>query len=152
MSEAFRGIRHRILSQPRDPEKLRREVIDMRRRMHRELGSKSADLFHLKQDPGGIADIEFLVQYGVLAWSARHPSLTEWTDNVRILESFTARDLISEADAKTLNDAYLALRAREHAQALQGNKGMAPINEITALRQHVLSIWDRLMAGPDTDS
>ncbi|MBE1118754.1 hypothetical protein IH683_23820, partial [Escherichia coli] len=42
--------------------------------------------FDLKHDAGGIVDIEFMVQYAVLAWSGKHPALLEFTDNIRILE------------------------------------------------------------------
>jgi hypothetical protein len=51
-----------------------------------ELGSRTAGMFHLKQDPGGIADIEFMVQYAVLAHAHRYPALLTYTDNIRQLD------------------------------------------------------------------
>ena len=121
----------------------------MRRRMRRELGSKNAETFHLKQDPGGITDIEFMVQYGVLAWSAQDPSLTEWTDTVRILDSFAKRKRMGEADTQVLKDAYIALRARGHQLALQEREGSVSSTEFTDLRNQVISLWNHHIGKPN---
>ncbi len=73
----FDRTREEILTRPRDPESLRAEITDMRERMRKELLKPRAGHFDLKQDPGGIVDIEFLVQYLVLlnapAISGTHP-------------------------------------------------------------------------------
>ena len=145
----FHAIRHRILTLERDPQTLRPEVADMRRRMRRELGSKNAETFHLKQDPGGITDIEFMVQYGVLVWSAQDPSLTEWTDTVRILDSFAKRKRMGEADTQVLKDAYIALRARGHQLALQEREGSVSSTEFTDLRNQVISLWNHHIGKPN---
>ena len=50
-----------------------RDVLEMRERMRRELSQAGPGQFDIKQDAGGIADIEFLVQYWVLAWPAAAP-------------------------------------------------------------------------------
>ena len=121
----------------------------MRRRMRRELGSKTAETFHLKQDSGGIMDIEFMIQYGVLAWSQQDASLTEWTDAVRILDSFADRKRMSEEDARNLKDAYLTLRARGHQLALQERKGVASPTEFAELRNQVTALWNRHLGEPD---
>ena len=69
---------------------LKKDVIDMREKMRNHLGSDihndGSKAFHLKQDTGGIVDIEFMVQYAVLAWSQADPALLTYTDNIRILE------------------------------------------------------------------
>jgi [glutamine synthetase] adenylyltransferase / [glutamine synthetase]-adenylyl-L-tyrosine phosphorylase len=59
----------------------------MRLRMQRELSKAGTGQFDIKQDAGGIADIEFLVQYWVLAAANTHPDLLAHTDNIRQLES-----------------------------------------------------------------
>ena len=62
----------------------------MRMKMRDNLGTKVPDgshrQFHVKQDAGGIVDIEFIVQYLILAYSHQHPSMCRWSDNVRLLE------------------------------------------------------------------
>ncbi len=73
LAERFQIIRREILQRERDPDVLRREVRDMRERMRAELDASTAEVFDLKQGRGGIADIEFVVQYAVLANASRYP-------------------------------------------------------------------------------
>ena len=51
--------------------------------------------FNLKQDAGGIVDIEFMVQYAALAWSHQHPELLRYTDNIRILDGLEQAGLMT---------------------------------------------------------
>src|SRR5690606_23070528 len=83
LRDGFERVRRAVLTRPRDVAKLRAEVADMRVRMRAELGRAGPGEFDLKQDAGGIADIEFLVQYLVLAHAAEHPALVDCPDNIR---------------------------------------------------------------------
>ena len=56
----------------------------MRRRMHDGHPNRSA-LFDLKHDAGGMVDIEFAVQYLVLAHAHAHPALTRNAGNIALL-------------------------------------------------------------------
>ena len=47
--------------------------------------------FNLKQDFGGLIDIEFLAQFMVLAYANKYPNLAIWPDNVRILRKLKKR-------------------------------------------------------------
>ena len=57
-------------------------------------------IFHLKHGSGAIVDIEFMVQYAVLAWSHQHPALAVYADVIRILESLQQEGLFSAADVE----------------------------------------------------
>ncbi|MCB1719988.1 MAG: bifunctional glutamine synthetase adenylyltransferase/deadenyltransferase, partial [Candidatus Competibacteraceae bacterium] len=81
LADRFAAIRREILQRERDPVALRQEVRDMRERMRAELDASTEENFDLKQGPGGIADIEFMVQYAVLANAWRWPDLLIFTDN-----------------------------------------------------------------------
>ena len=115
---AFETLRREILTAHVDRSKLEPEVVKMRRRMRAELSLAKRGGFDLKQDPGGIADIEFLVDYWVLASSAEHPELVEYPDNVRQLEALERAGLVPSDRCRRLKDAYLALRQRVHELAL----------------------------------
>ena len=119
LGDRFDQVRHAVLGQPRSAVELRQAVSAMRKRMRDALGNSNPDRMHLKQDDGGVADIEFVVQYLVLAHAAEHPTLLTYTDNVRVLGRIDALGLVSEGVAKQLTDCYLELRARLHRQALQ---------------------------------
>ncbi len=119
LAAGFVALRQKILSAPRDPEKLLLDVRDMRGKMRAELGP-AAGQFDPKQSPGGITDIEFFVQYRVLQCAAAHPEILRYTDVCRLLESLAAAALISRADAEFLAESYRRLRRAVHRAFLCG--------------------------------
>lgn len=144
----FEALRAEILRRPRDLEQLRAEVRDMRNRMRAELARGGEGAFDLKQDRGGIIDIEFMVQYGVLAWARDFPELTRYPDNIRILELFERCSLLPAADARLLTEAYRHLRGKIHRLALQGHQAL--LEDPSSSRTYidgVREIWNRLMEG-----
>lgn len=143
--DAFERIRRAILGRPREPGKLRQEVREMRERMRTRLAKGGAEKFDLKQDPGGIADIEFMVQYGVLAWAHEYPALLDFTDNIRLLERLAQAGRLPPADADLLADAYRVYRARVHRLTLLEQPALVAGSEFDALRAQVSRIWRELM-------
>jgi glutamate-ammonia-ligase adenylyltransferase len=124
LAERFAAVRAGILRREREPEPLREEVRNMRAKMRENLDKTRNGLFDLKQGRGGIADIEFMVQYSVLRWASAHPDLTIWTDNVRLLETLERLQLLPGETAADLTHAYKALRAVYHRNALQDTPGL----------------------------
>jgi len=123
-------------------------VRAMRQKMRDNLGSKdtSGQQFHLKQDAGGIVDIEFLVQYGVLAWSHQHPALLAVTDNMRLLDAFAQVGLMNPQDRQTLQETYLSYRAETHRRALQKQSLLLDYDTQSRLgfdvrRSDVIRLW-----------
>ena len=98
--------RLQIITQSRDLAALQTEVTKMREKMRDHLGSKDGQQFDLKQDAGGIADIEFIAQYLVLGFSHRYPELAVSSDNVRIFDAVAKCGLMPEQDAVILKDIY----------------------------------------------
>jgi glutamate-ammonia-ligase adenylyltransferase len=145
LATRFAEIRREVLLMPRDAETLRREVREMRKRMREELGSGAGGGFDLKQDAGGIADIEFMVQYAVLRWASRLGDYLDYTDNIRLLEGISNARLMDSGDVELLTDAYRAYRARVHALALQEETTVKGDGEVDHYREDVLRIWQALM-------
>ena len=153
---AFEQVRAKVLGRERDLPTLRLEVSEMRAKMRDNLGTRitAAGLgenafqptvpFDLKQDAGGIVDIEFMVQYAALAWSREHPALLRYTDNIRILEGLEQVGLMPATDASLLREAYKAFRAVAHRQALQKEAGVVTGDQFVVERQHVRRIWSEL--------
>ena len=102
MRSAVRRVIRDTLTKPRDPEKLRADVVDMRQRMAAEL--KAGSPWEVKHRRGGLVDIEFAAQYLQLRWAAEHPSILKGATKA-VLEE--ARDLgvLAKDDAKSLLDA-----------------------------------------------
>jgi len=139
---AFEAARRRILRDSVHRDTLRSDVVEMRLRMQRELSKAGAGQFDIKQDAGGIADIEFLVQYWVLAAAGAHPDLLTYTDNIRQLEGLAALGVVESATAQWLKDAYIGYRTVLHHSSLeiQGERVVeaAPYAET---RARVQQIW-----------
>ncbi len=145
LAEQFAAVRRSILCRERDPDTLRREVREMRTRMRAQLDKSSADRFDLKQGAGGIADIEFMVQYAVLRWAATHPQLARWSDNVRILETLSGLDLLPSGTTEELTRAYKALRSVYHRSSLQDEPTRIPADRLQGERSRVKAVWHELM-------
>ncbi len=148
VKEKFEQIRHSILTHAREKTDLSKEVQAMRQKMRDNLGSKNTTDVHfqLKQDAGGIVDIEFMVQYGVLAWAHQYPELTHVTDNMRLLDAFVHCGLMSSQDCQTLQETYLAYRVETHKRALQKQDLLMTQHELTQLGfdikiNSVISLW-----------
>jgi glutamate-ammonia-ligase adenylyltransferase len=119
----------------------------MREKMRASLDKTRAGWFDLKQGAGGIADIEFMVQYAVLRWACEHPELTTWTDNIRLLETLIRVGRLPEAVGADLTAAYKALRALYHRNALQDTPGLVPDDQLGPERERVAAIWGELMGA-----
>ena len=154
VSEAFKHIRHRILTRPRDQAWVQREVKTMRQKMKDHLGSsleqQKAGIFHLKQDAGGIVDIEFMAQYAVLAWSGTNPDLARFSDNVRILDDTVAAGRLSRGDADALTLAYLCERTESHRLALAQQSMQVNAADWFKTRKVVCTLWQRLIDPAET--
>jgi glutamate-ammonia-ligase adenylyltransferase len=115
----FDAVRSEVLSQQRDIEHLRREIVDMRRKVHEGHPNPSSN-FDLKHDAGGMVDIEFIVQFLVLAYSHQYPQLIGNLGNIALLRIASEVGLIGANIAKEAGDAYRLLRARQHRLRLDG--------------------------------
>ena len=141
----FERIRSGVLARPRDPDKLRKEVMEMRQRMRSELDKTSDRQVDLKHCRGGIVDVEFMVQCGTLLWSDEHTEILRHTDNLGLLAAFSRAGLLSGDDAGALADAYRAIRRRINHLALQELPGVIDHEELAQHRAAVVEIWNRFM-------
>ncbi|MBD9482771.1 bifunctional [glutamate--ammonia ligase]-adenylyl-L-tyrosine phosphorylase/[glutamate--ammonia-ligase] adenylyltransferase [Pseudomonas sp. PDM14] len=153
---AFEQVRASVLGRERDLPTLQGEVSEMRAKMRDNLGSPATAAgtaanafeptvsFDLKQDAGGIVDIEFMVQYAALAWSREHPQLLRFTDNMRILDGLRDAGLMPATNVALLQDAYKAYRAAAHRQALQKQPGKVSGEQFHSERQGVMRVWREL--------
>lgn len=154
----FERIRLNQLSKRRSRETLLDDVVSMREKMRRHIegsespgsseGNEDAVLvsgFDLKHGAGAMVDIEFMVQYAVLAWSCDHPVLAKWTDKMRILDELKPLGIFTEEEIRVLQEAYLAYRSAVHYQWLGGE--LSSFERLNRLRTDVVAIWNRHMTG-----
>jgi len=149
----FEAARRRVLCGAVRRDTLRTEVAGMRLRMRRELSRAHAGQFDIKQGAGGIADIEFLVQYLVLLLAGTHPELIDHTDNIRQLEGLAKVGALEERTADFLTEAYRGYRAILHRLSLEGSDG--PVVEAAPhaeTRRRVQEIWRATFGNMDEES
>ena len=116
---AFEAERDAILRLPREPGPLAKDVVEMRRRMYAG-HQNTTPLFDLKHDEGGMVDIEFAVQFIVLAHAHRHAALTRNAGNIALLGLAAELSLVPQTLAGEVADAYRAYRRQQHAVRLTG--------------------------------
>ncbi|HHK8511516.1 TPA: bifunctional [glutamate--ammonia ligase]-adenylyl-L-tyrosine phosphorylase/[glutamate--ammonia-ligase] adenylyltransferase [Vibrio parahaemolyticus] len=143
---AFHNTRHDVLCKPRDEQTLKKEVVEMREKMRAHLGGKKSGRFMIKQDVGGITDIEFLAQYLVLNYSHEKPKLTRWCDNVRIYETLIAQGVMEEDQAMQLICAYTTMRNEIHHRNLLNLDADVVEGKFVAEREWVKQAWNQRFA------
>jgi len=146
----FEAIRMDVLSNHVRRDTLRTEVRTMRERMRKELSRATESQFDIKQDAGGVADIEFLAQYWALRWANRYPPLVMFSDTIRQLESVASANLVPQVTVDLLIIAYQAYRVRTHHLSLMSQNPIVASTEFAPERAAVTRIWNRAMAdnGP----
>ncbi len=142
----FERIRNEVLRQPRDMARLRKEVVEMRQKMHDGHPNRTA-LFDIKHDSGGMVDIEFLVQFLVLAHSAAHPELTANSGNLALLETAARLQLIDAGISSSIRELYRELRRVQHSMRLN-NQTPCRIEQGRFDSAPVLSLWKNLLGRP----
>lgn len=140
IASAFEGIRKAVMMQVRDANTLQQEVLSMREKMRASHHPKP-DQFDVKQDQGGIIDVEFIVQYLLLSHAHQHAQLTENIGNIALLSLLAELGYISSKLAADTADAYRKYRKLIHASKLQGQPAVTAQTELQQERQAVIELW-----------
>jgi glutamate-ammonia-ligase adenylyltransferase len=123
----FNRIRQEVLCRSRDEDRLRAELGEMRDRMNREHGADP----HLelstspKHRPGGLIDIEFIAQLGVLANARAYPRVIQATGTIAQLAELEAVGWLDAADARDLAATLRTLRNDRMLGSLVPDRGPA---------------------------
>jgi glutamate-ammonia-ligase adenylyltransferase len=142
IGEQFECVRNNVLQMPRDLAKLRQEVVGMRQKMHDGHPNRS-ELFDIKHDHGGMVDVEFMVQYLVLAYSGRYPELTANSGNLALLKRAGDLGLVDPELAHQVCAAYRSLRATQHRMRLN-NQDPCRISPGEIDTAAVTALWNAL--------
>jgi glutamate-ammonia-ligase adenylyltransferase len=141
----FEEARIEVLRKGVRRDALKAEVRNMRAKMRENLSKAKAGQFDIKQDAGGVADLEFLVQYWMLTWADRYPEIVIFSDNIRQLESLASGNLVPQVCVDFLVDTYRRYRERLHRLSLAGEGNVVDASEFVAERKGVIEIWGEVM-------
>ncbi len=148
LRERIEAVRMEVLREAVRRDDLQKQIRDMRERMRRELSTGDAEHFDLKQDRGGIADIEFLAQFWALLWAHEQPPVAMFPDTIRQLESLASAALVPQAQVDTLVRAYQAYRLAGHHRSLEGEGNRLPATAFPQERAAVTALWEAAMGAP----
>ncbi|MFK8031795.1 MAG: bifunctional [glutamate--ammonia ligase]-adenylyl-L-tyrosine phosphorylase/[glutamate--ammonia-ligase] adenylyltransferase [Gammaproteobacteria bacterium] len=138
LKSRFEALRQDLLQQTRSSETLCAAVRDMRQKMKVELNRSTPTQFDLKQGDGGLVDLEFLVQFLVLAHSHSVPELAVFSDNVRQLDAIEAAKLLPASDAAALREAYISIRENLHSLSLAGQSVLVSQSRLKPEREMII--------------
>jgi len=141
----FEATRRAVLSAPRDAAALREEVRGMREKV-RSARPVPAGRFDVKHSPGGMMDVEFAVQYLVLAHSAAHPLLQDNKGNIALLQRAEQAGLLPAGVGRAAADAYRELRRAQHRARLDERPTQFDPASLAAPREAVLALWRAVFA------
>jgi [glutamine synthetase] adenylyltransferase / [glutamine synthetase]-adenylyl-L-tyrosine phosphorylase len=147
VGQRFAQLRRQILARPRQATVLHTDVLAMRQRIaeSRRKHAPGAGLFDVKHSRGGIIDVEFAVQYSILARAAAHPQLLEAPDNATALAICAELGLVSPDLAQAATQAFRSYRLWMHRERLRGNEVvLVPAAQAESHRTAVLSLWQHV--------
>ncbi len=142
------ALRLKVLAGAVHRDDLPQKVTEMRERMRRELSSGTAVLFDLKQDRGGVADIEFLAQFWALRWAAEAPAVAMFSDTIRQLESVASANFVPQSTIDVLVGVYQRYRQVGHRLSLENRSAVLSVEDLAAAqlaetRSAVAAIWQQ---------
>ncbi|MDE1989076.1 MAG: bifunctional [glutamate--ammonia ligase]-adenylyl-L-tyrosine phosphorylase/[glutamate--ammonia-ligase] adenylyltransferase [Betaproteobacteria bacterium] len=148
IGKAFENIRRDVLCRQRDLPALRQEILHMRRRIH-EGHPNPGRGFDVKHDAGGMVDVEFIVQYLILAYAHVFPTLADNVGNAALLRQSGQCGLIDADLANAVAESYAALRRLQHRERLQGaTQARIDPTEGATLRLPVQTLWHAVFETP----
>ncbi len=136
----FEATRRAVLTAPRDTEALRGEVRSMREKV-RAARKVPAGRFDVKHSPGGMMDVEFAVQFLVLAHAAAHAPLLDNAGNIALLQRAEAAGLLPPGVGQAAADAYRSLRRAQHQARLDEQPTHFDPAGLAVPRDAVLALW-----------
>ena len=147
LRERFDAVREAVITAPRDAAALRAEIVAMRERV-RAAHPVRGQLFDLKHSPGGMVDVEFVVQYLVLAESARHRELIPNLGNISLLQRAEAAGLLPAGVGQQAAKAYRELRRLQHVARLDERPAQLEPAQTQELSNAVLRLWRAVFTEP----
>jgi glutamate-ammonia-ligase adenylyltransferase len=146
LGERFEATRRAVIESERDAEALRQEISSMRQKV-RDAHPQRDGRIDPKQCAGGLMDIEFAVQYLVLAHGRTHPGLQDNLGNIALLKRAEDAGLLDTGIGTAAADAYRELRRAQHRARLDEQSTLFPEETLAPERAAGRALW-RAVFGP----
>ncbi len=140
LKERFDTVRAAVINARRDITALQQEIVAMRDKLRAAHTVKSG-MFDVKHSAGGMVDVEFVVQYLVLAHAAQHPTLLANVGNIALLHSAEKAGLLPAGVGDAAGSAYRALRRVQHRARLDEQPTQVPPEELKTECAAIQALW-----------
>jgi len=143
LRQRFDAVRRAVITAPRDPQALSREIVEMRQKVraaHPVRGGK----FDIKHGAGGMVDAEFAVQFLVLSQSALHPGLVDNVGNIALLQRAENAGLLPDGVGQRAAIAYRELRRVQHRARLNEEPTQVMPPALQAEQGAIVALWDAI--------
>lgn len=147
LRERFDAVREAVITAPRDAAALRDEIASMRERV-RAAHPVRGGLFDVKHSPGGMVDVEFVIQYLVLSRSGQYRELIPNLGNITLLQHAEAAGLLAPGVGVNAAKAYRELRRLQHVARLDERSAQLKPDQAQTERAAVLSLWHSVFSEP----
>jgi glutamate-ammonia-ligase adenylyltransferase len=149
LNQRFERVRKAVMTAVRDTEHLRSEIEDMRakvRSAHPVKSDAQQPQFDVKHSPGGMVDIEFVVQFLVLSQGVNHAELLDNVGNIALLQRAQACGLLRPPLGEDAAHAYRSLRQIQHKARLNEEPTQLAVELATVERAAGLALWNAVFA------
>jgi len=143
----FDSVRAQVINAKRELAALRQEIVAMRDKM-RSAHPVKPHLFDVKHSPGGMVDVEFAVQFLVLAHAQHHPSLLANVGNIALLLNAERAGLLAPGVGEAAGSAYRELRRVQHRARLDEQPTQVPEAELEKACAAIQLLWHAVFGAP----
>jgi glutamate-ammonia-ligase adenylyltransferase len=147
MFARFDAIRESVITAERDARALAAEIVAMREKVRAAHPVRGA-MFDVKHSPGGMVDVEFVVQFLVLSQSRAHPGLRANTGNINLLQRAEAVGLLRPGMGQAASDAYRVLRQIQHRARLDEAPTQVDAAMVASESAAVQALWQHVLGTP----
>ncbi len=144
LAERFEEVREAVITADRDRVALAQEIRAMREKV-RSAHPVRGERFDVKHSPGGMVDVEFVVQFLVLAHSGEHPELRGNLGNIALLLRAETAGLLPAGVGQAAADAYRELRHIQHRARLDEAPPQIDAEPARPLATAVLTLWSQVL-------
>ncbi|HEY9097130.1 MAG TPA: bifunctional [glutamate--ammonia ligase]-adenylyl-L-tyrosine phosphorylase/[glutamate--ammonia-ligase] adenylyltransferase [Hydrogenophaga sp.] len=144
LAQRFEAVRQTVITAERDKALLIEEIVAMREKV-RSAHRLPADRFDVKHSAGGMVDVEFVVQYLVLAYSRTHLPLRDNTGNIKLLQRAQDCGLLPPGMGEAAGKAYRELRRIQHRARLDEAPTQVDPASVREEAAAVLALWHHVL-------
>lgn len=147
LAERFEAVRQEVITAERDTALLAAEIVAMREKV-RGAHRIPTDRFDVKHSVGGMVDVEFAMQYLVLAHSRDHLELRDNTGNIKLLQRAEHCGLLPTGMGEAAAKAYRELRRIQHRARLDEAPTQVDPATVADEAAAVRALWAHVLGQP----